>query len=147
MYQIKQILAEESYPIRQAVLRQGRPINECIFDGDLNENTFHLGLFTNSELIGVASFIKNKSHLFSEENQFQLRGMAVLKAFQNKGLGKLLLDEGENILLQKKADILWFHARETAVSFYKKRGFIIEGDSFIIPNVGKHYFMYKKLTS
>ena len=147
MYQIKQILAEETCVVRQAVLRIGKPIETCVFDGDSKKDTFHLGIFSKIELIGVASFIKNNSKLFSEKNQYQLRGMAILKNFQQQGLGTLILNEAQNILLQNKTELLWFHARELAVTFYKKQGFIIVGDSFIIPNIGIHYVMYKKITS
>jgi ribosomal protein S18 acetylase RimI-like enzyme len=146
MYHIKQIAAEETYPVRQTVLREGRPLEDCVFDGDTDEDTFHLGLFLNSKLIGVASFMKNRFLFFSENIQYQLRGMAVLKEFQHQGFGKLLIDEGENILVQKKVDLLWFNAREIAVEFYKSKGFIISGDAFTIPNIGIHYVMLKKLT-
>jgi ribosomal protein S18 acetylase RimI-like enzyme len=145
MYHIKQISAEETYPVRQPVLREGRPFEDCVFDGDTDEETFHLGLYFNSELIGVATFMKNKFPLFSEDHQYQLRGMAVLKEFQHQGFGKLLLVEGESILIQKKVDLLWFNAREIAVEFYKSKGFLISGDAFTIPNIGIHYVMLKKL--
>jgi ribosomal protein S18 acetylase RimI-like enzyme len=146
MHQIKQITAEDTYPIRHPVLRKGRPVEDCVFEADNDKNTFHLGLFYNSKLVGVASFMKNKSTLISEENQYQLRGMAILKDYQNKGLGNLLLRKGEEILLQKNIDSLWFNARELAVSFYKKNNFQVIGDSFLISNIGLHYVMYKKIT-
>ncbi|HLV15244.1 MAG TPA: GNAT family N-acetyltransferase [Xanthomarina sp.] len=147
MHLIKQISAQETYVIRQSILRKGKPINTCIFDGDLEENTFHLGLFCKSELIGVASFMNNKFHLFSEDKQYQLRGMAILKNFQHQGLGKRLIQEGENILNERKADLLWFNAREVALEFYKSNGYLIFGDAFNIPDIGVHYVMTKKLTS
>ena len=79
------------------------------------------------------------------EDQYQLRGMAILKEFQHKGLGKLLVIEGEKILLQKKAERLWFNAREIAISFYKNNNYHIHGNAFNIPQVGIHYIMSKKL--
>ncbi|WP_417855306.1 GNAT family N-acetyltransferase [Xanthomarina gelatinilytica] len=146
-YEIKQISAEETYLVRQPVLREGKPIEACVFDWDTEEDTFHLGLFFKSHLIGVASFMKNNSPIFSEPRQYQLRGMAILKEFQQKGLGKQLIDEGENILIQKKVDLLWFNAREIAVEFYKSKGFLISGDAFTIPNIGIHYVMLKRFQS
>ena len=73
--------------------------------------------------------------------------MAILKEFQLKGLGKQLIDEGENILIEKKVDLLWFNAREIAVEFYKSKGFLISGDAFTIPNIGIHYVMLKRFQS
>ncbi|MCX7550787.1 GNAT family N-acetyltransferase [Xanthomarina sp. F2636L] len=145
MYQIKQISAKETYSVRQPILRVGKPFEACVFEGDTHKSTFHIGVFSKSELIGVASFMKNKSELFSETNQYQLRGMAILKEFQQKGLGKRLMDEGENILSQNKVDLLWFNARDVAVPFYINRGFQTLGAPFNIPNIGKHYVMFKKL--
>ena len=145
MYHIEQISAIETYPVRQPVLREGSSIEACLFEGDTNENTYHLGLYFKSKLIGVASFIGNKSLLFSEEFQYQLRGMAILKDFQNKGLGNQLLIEGEKILIQNKVERLWFNAREIAVSFYKKNQYQTHGEAFNIPQIGLHYVMSKKL--
>ncbi|HLV69222.1 MAG TPA: GNAT family N-acetyltransferase [Xanthomarina sp.] len=145
MYQIRQISAEETYSIRQAILREGKPIETCVFDGDTDEDTFHLGLFFKSDLVGIASFMNNNSSFFPEAKQYQLRGMAVLKEFQKKGLGKLLVKEGEYILTQKKVELLWFNARKIAVAFYKGNGFLITGKAINIPNIGLHYVMFKKL--
>lgn len=145
MYNIKYISTEETYRVRQPILREGRPIEDCVFEGDNKESTFHLGLFFKSELIGVASFMKNKSTLFSEDNQYQLRGMAILREFQHKGLGKLLLIEGEKILIKKAVNLLWFNAREIAIKFYQNNGYSKKGDAFIIPEIGLHFVMYKIL--
>ncbi|TYA53210.1 GNAT family N-acetyltransferase [Formosa maritima] len=146
MSQIKFISAKETYVVRHPVLREGRPIEDCAFDSDEDENTFHLGLYFDSKLVGVASYIKNNSKLFLEKNQYQLRGMAVLKEYQKKGFGDLLLNEGEKILNQKKVDILWFNAREIAFNFYKKNNYQAIGDAFNIPEVGLHYVMFKNFS-
>ena len=46
---------------------------------------------------------------------------------------------------KKKGTLLWCNARIIAVEFYKKIGFQIKGEEFDIPDIGKHYFMYKKI--
>lgn len=105
----------------------------------------HLGLFYKEKPIAVCSFLKNKHHLIPNNNQFQLRGMAVLNEFQGKGLGQILLKHGEYELEKGQTKFLWCNARETAVNFYKKCGFQIIGQSFNIESIGLHYAMYKKL--
>mgnify|MGYP003664781821 CR=1 FL=1 len=95
---IKQIAAQDTYKVRQPVLREGKPIESCIFANDDLKTTIHLGLFSNEKLVGVASFLKNKNDLILESGQYQLRGMAILKAFQGKGLGKLILEHAESEL-------------------------------------------------
>jgi GNAT superfamily N-acetyltransferase len=144
-YSIKSISAEETYIIRQAILRAGRPIEDCIFDGDTWESTFHLGLFYKAYLIGVASYMKNKNVVFSEETQYQLRGMAILKNYQKKGLGKLIITEGEEKLRILNVSRLWFNAREIALRFYKNHGYETQGSEFNIEGVGIHFLMTKNL--
>ena len=141
---IREITAEETYSIRQPVLRPGRPILECQFSGDHDEGTFHLSIFQNSNIIGVASFMKNSNPFFKSHTQYQLRGMAILSEFKNMGYGSLLLKEGEKkIDLVNKDAMLWFNARITAVDFYKKHGYECIGKPFEVHGVCEHIVMFK----
>lgn len=141
---IRKISADETYPVRQEVLRPGRPLKECFFEGDLEEDTFHLGYFEGTQLVAVATYVARKNELFDSPYQYQLRGMAVLKSYQGKKLGEKLLLEGEKLLKKKNpAILLWFNARETAVEFYRKYGYRTTGPAFMIPNVCMHIVMYK----
>src|SRR5690606_20545779 len=95
--QIKEISSLETYAVRHPVLREGRPIEDCRFDGDDLPTTFHLGLFYKDTLVGEASFMENNHEFFSDEYQYQLRGMAVLKSHQGKQVGDVLLNYGETL--------------------------------------------------
>ena len=143
--EIKKINSIDTYPVRHEVLRKGKPIETCQFKGDDDENTIHFGLYQNERLIGIISIFKEKNDLFSETNQFQIRGMAVLEEFQGKGFGAKLVKEAENHCINLNTNLIWFNARENAVPFYKKLNYIIIGDSFLIPDVGIHFAMYKKI--
>ena len=90
---IKEINYLDTFPVRSAVLRQGKPIETCFFLGDDAVDTIHFGLFTENKLIGVASVFKTNNENFDQKNQFQLRGMAILKEYQSSGFGKLLIEE------------------------------------------------------
>lgn len=142
---IRKISSEDTYPVRHPVLRRGRPLDSCQFEGDDLETTFHLGLFLDDGLVGVATYLKNTNPRFSEEFQYQLRGMAVLESEQGKHLGKALLNDGENQLKEMKIDRLWCNARIGASQFYMRNGYAIVGEAFDIPQVGIHYLMSKKL--
>ena len=144
-YAVKLITAQDTYAIRQMVLRNGQSINTCQFEGDLAATTFHLGVFQLHKLIGVATFIKAKHDFFGEENQYQLRGMAITKMHQGKQIGDLLLQEGEKRLKGLDIDVLWFNARKIAWSFYNRNGFKDKGQPFTIATIGLHKVMYKKL--
>ena len=143
--EIKKINSIDTYPVRHEVLRKGKPIETCQFKGDDDENTVHFGLYQNERLNGIISIFKEKNDLFSETNQFQIRGMAVLEEFQGKGFGAELVKEAENHCISLNTDLIWFNARENAVPFYKKLDYTILGDSFLITDVGIHFAMYKKI--
>lgn len=143
-FNIKQVSVEEIYAIRQQVLRPEKPIETCFFDQDKHPDSFHLGAFLNEQLIGVASILKDYSQDFKGSNQYRLRGMAVLPAFRKKQLGATLLQKAEKDCFQKKADLLWFNAREKVVPFYQKYDFQKKGVLFSIPSVGPHRLMFKK---
>jgi ribosomal protein S18 acetylase RimI-like enzyme len=145
MIEIKKITAFETIIVRHPVLRPGRQIESCHFDGDDLLSTSHFGLFLENQLAGVISVFKIQNKLFSEENQYQIRGMAVLSEFQKKGFGEALLEYCENEIRIKSGDLIWFNARETAVGFYEKSGYEILGDQFEIPDVGPHYILFKAI--
>lgn len=144
-YTIKIIDSKETYAVRHPILRAGKPLESCVFDGDDFETTIHLGLFTHNKLIGISSFLEKKHISFNETTQYQLRGMAILKEFQGKSLGNIILKEGELILKKKGVKVIWCNAREVAVKFYMRNNYEIIGDAFNIKNIGLHYTMYKVL--
>ncbi|MDG2193906.1 MAG: GNAT family N-acetyltransferase [Polaribacter sp.] len=144
MILIKKITAEATYKIRLEVLRKDIDL-PCQFQGDLEAETLHAGVFLTDDLIGVSSFMKSSNVLFTDKNQYQLRGMAILPETRGKGYGKQLIDFAVQHLQHKNATILWCKARELAVNFYKKAGFSIVGDPFVVSEIGIHYLMYKKM--
>ena len=140
---VKKITYLETFPVRSAVLRQGKPIETCFFLGDDAVETTHFGLFINNNLIGVASVFDVKHENFDQNNQYQLRGMAVLDTFQGLGYGNLILEEVCKFIKTKNAALLWFNARKNAVPFYENFGFSVKGTSFEISEIGTHYLMFK----
>jgi RimJ/RimL family protein N-acetyltransferase/predicted GNAT family N-acyltransferase len=142
---VRKISTEDTLMIRQSVLRQGKPIESCFFDGDNRKNSLHLGLYYYGDLIGIATFMENNHPDFDELTQYQLRGMAILHQFQGKRLGNVLLEEGIKKLKKRKVNLLWCNAREIATNFYLKFDFKIYGKSFEIKGIGKHFTMFKSL--
>jgi predicted GNAT family N-acyltransferase len=143
MIQIKEISARETFPIRLEVLRKNIAL-PYEFNGDFDSETFHLGAFKDEELIAVSSYM-NASNSNFEGNQYQLRGMATLKAYQGFGAGKLMLQQAFLILKERNTKVLWCNARIAAVNFYLKQGFKTFGEKFEISLVGVHYVMFKEL--
>lgn len=145
MFEIKEISAFETIIVRHPVLRFGKPIESCRFEGDDLPTTKHFGLFYEYQLSAVISVFETKNILFLEENQFQIRGMAVLEQHQKKGFGEALLKYCENRIRSNNAKIIWFNARETAIGFYEKAAYQKISDGFEIADIGIHYVLFKKI--
>lgn len=144
---IKNISAKETILVRHPVLRKGRPIESCAFDGDYLETTVHFGYFKDDNLIGVVSLFYTTNSTFINKNQFQIRGMAILPEFQKNGFGKKLVNHCENYIKNQKDLLIWFNARENAVSFYEKLHYKKIGAPFLIADIGFHYLMKKEIDS
>ncbi|TQD37727.1 GNAT family N-acetyltransferase [Haloflavibacter putidus] len=142
MLQVQEVLAETVLPIRQEVLRPGKPLSACVFEPDPLASSHHFMLLKDNLEIAIASYFKERHPEFQEEKQYRLRGMAVLPEYHGKSFGKKLLNESLKKLPSR--NLVWFNARLKAVGFYKKQGFLPQGEEFEIPGVGLHILMFQK---
>ncbi len=83
----------------------------------------------------------------SDNNQLQIRFMAVSPDFQKKGIGRIMLKFVEKIGINQYPETNEFilHARENAVEFYKSNGYNIVADSYLLFGEIQHYLMKKKV--
>jgi GNAT superfamily N-acetyltransferase len=144
--EFKYISPEETRPLRQLVLRQGKPIESCIWNGDHLQSTKHIGAFLSSRCIGVLSLFNNLTEKVEDKSQYQLRGMAVHPEHQGKGIGKALVAFSEAELKKSGIYSLWCNARTSAESFYENLDFTVSSEEFLIEDVGPHFIMSKTLT-
>jgi GNAT superfamily N-acetyltransferase len=143
MYSCKPISTPETYLVRHPVLRPGKPLETCCFAGDDLPTTRHFGIFDGEKIIGVLSLFVASNDWITAESQLQYRGMAVLAAYQNKGIGAILMEFAETQIKDKSGVIIWLNAREKAVTFYEKMGYSKTGEPFSIGDIGTHFVMYK----
>ncbi len=127
------------------MLRPNGTLDDCIFQGDNDELTFHLGAFVEKKLVSVASFYFERSERFPEPYQYRLRGMATLPEYQGQGLSSALLRTAFPVIKQNQCTLLWCNAREKAMGFYLRVGFAPTGELFTIPHIGKHILMSIKI--
>lgn len=143
---ILRINPSDTYEIRHQILRQGRPLADCMFEGDDDDQTFHLGAFIEGKLVSVASFyFENHPDIADHQYQYRLRGMATLQNHQRQGLSKALLKMAFPIIKQNLCTVLWCNARTAAKGFYETVGFETLGSEFSIEGVGPHYPMKKTI--
>lgn len=144
---IKNISTSDTYLVRLPVLRKGKSIESCQFQGDDLETTHHFGLFLSQELVGIVSLFNKSNPIFLENNQCQIRGMAVLDHHQKKDFGKALINHCEEKCKNQEVYLIWFNARMIATGFYEKMGYQRVGFPFEIPDVGEHITMFKKINN
>lgn len=135
----------ETHDLRQQVLRPQQPLDEMEWSMDHSEDSFHVGMEFNGQIISVASFLRERNELLQGWKQFRLRGMATRPVQQGNGAGTKLLRFGLEHLKSLKADLVWCNARTGAKDFYAKTGFHTEGPPFELPGIGLHHLMYLRL--
>lgn len=143
--QVLRIRATDTHQIRHKMLRSSGTLEDCVFQGDYDELTFHLGAFVEKKLVSVASFYFERNDKFPEAHQYRLRGMATLPEHQGLGLSSALLKTAFPVIKQNQCGLLWCNAREKAMGYYLKVGFHPNGDLFTISNIGKHILMSVKI--
>ncbi|NRA38198.1 MAG: GNAT family N-acetyltransferase [Planctomycetes bacterium] len=128
------------FALRHAVLRPGLPTESAQFDGDVSAR--HFAAQREQQIIGCLTMMERA--YYDESPGWQLRGMATVEAFRGQGIGKNLLAFMETkIIPEQNPALLWCHAREHAVDFYKRCGWIVDSDIFETPGVGMHFRMVK----
>jgi N-acetylglutamate synthase-like GNAT family acetyltransferase len=138
---IRRAALDEILPLRHQILRAGLPMEAARFPGDDAASNIHLGAFTHEgKCVGCATLHLNE---FEQQPAYQLRGMAVDTALQRHGIGSRLLLEIESLATSSR--ILWCNARTPAVAFYRKHGWTMVSDEFLIPTAGPHFKMVKQL--
>ena len=144
---VLRINAADTYPIRQQVLIPDHDPKKAKFESDDDEDiSFHLGAFHDLQLVSVASFYYDRNTNFSDQHQYQLRGMATLEEFQRRGLSSELLNMAFPIIKQNFCTLLWCNARVSAIGFYQKVGFKIHDETpFEIEGIGPHVLMFKNI--
>ncbi len=123
------------------MLRPHGTLEDCIFKGDTDELTFHLGAFVDKKLVSVASFYFENNSAFEAPYQYRLRGMATLPEYQGQGLSSALLRTAFPMIKQNQCSLLWCNARKVAQGFYQNVGFEVHGNEFEVPQIGPHYLM------
>ena len=122
----------EVRPLRLEVLRAGMVNQTVEFDGDDEVTTVHLGAFDqDGNNVGVSTWMKRAFSPESDLTGLQLRGMATAVHLQSQGIGGLLLDAGLKHAQKNGFDVIWANARDAALNFYNRHGYITIGEGFI----------------
>ena len=139
---VVELSADETYALRLAVLRGDTPSRVVAFAEDDWPGTVHLGVRDGRGIVAVSTWIPSR---YCDEPAVQLRGMATAMNVQGQGVGRLLLTAGCD-RAATVAPVIWARARDTALPFYLRHGFSIDGDGFIDEQTHKpHHLIVRHL--
>ncbi len=143
MIVIRPINAEQTYPLRNTILRPQQPLDACRYPGDIEPTTLHLGAFVQVQLVGICSIYGATHPSLTNAENAQLRAMATVDSVRGQGIGQQLLTAAEDYAKSQGSN-LWANARTSALGFYQQAGFEVIGDEFHIKDVGPHRLVVKR---
>lgn len=146
MIVVRKVDPEKIYEFRHQVLRPHQTLEDCKYDTDHQEGTFHVGAFLQGELlISIASFNLETNPDFKVEKQYRLRAMATLEEYRKLGAGRKIVTFAENLIKEKGVHFLWCKGRTSVQEYYSRLGFSPHGEVFEYPPIGPHIIMFKEL--
>jgi predicted GNAT family N-acyltransferase len=132
---------DEAVALRDAVLR--RPLGLHFFPKELAEeyDDQHFACYEarSGRMVGCLVL----RHI--DDNKLKMRQVAVLDAYQKKGIGQLLVADAEAFARDNQHPEIVLHARETAVPFYEKLQYHILGERFLEVGI-PHFKMAKHIS-
>ncbi len=115
-------------PIRTSVFINEQHVPEAEEWDDDDATALHIIVIKNSEVIATARLTQ----------QGKIGRMAVLKDHRKQGIGSMMLTELIKVAKQRELKEIKLWSQTHAQDFYKKHGFIAQGDEFLdagIPHI------------
>lgn len=142
---IQPISAAATRPLRQRVLRPHQTLDALAYPGDDAPGTLHLGALRDGEIVGVLSVSHEAPPSVEHPKAWRLRGVATAPEVRGQGYGGRLLEAAIAYAVGQGGTVLWCYARTPALGYYRRYGFQPEGEEFISPGTGPHYFVWRTL--
>jgi predicted GNAT family N-acyltransferase len=147
---IVRVTAQETYPLRQQVLRPHQSIAEVGFPGEDDPATAHFAQRdAGGRIVGIVTVLRQDPPappITAEELLWwRLRGMATAEDHRGQGVGMALVQAAVAHVAAQQATGLWCNARLSAVGFYRKAGFVTTGEVWEEPGLGPHIRMWRPL--
>lgn len=124
--------------LRMDILRKPLGLSFTKEELEKEKEDILIAAFDEEQILGCCILTK------IDTQYMKLRQMAVQNKLQGKGIGESIISFAENLTRDKGFKYLKMHARDTAVGFYEKFGYAIQGPEFKEVNI-KHYLMIKRL--
>lgn len=111
----------EYFSFRWKQLREPLGLPRGSEKDSLEDTAFHIVAYDGLSIIGVG-----RLHI-EADGTARVRYMAVQDDWRHQGVGRSILGRLEQFAHDHQVRICWLLARETAVGFYKKNGYVARG--------------------
>lgn len=129
---------EAYYDLRWRVLREPWQQPAGSEKDELENESFHvMAVDENENVVGVG-----RLH-FNNDNEAQVRYMAIAPEYEKQGIGSLILEALEKQVKENNCETIVLHARENAVGFYQKKGYELFKKSHLLFDSIQHFRMRK----
>jgi predicted GNAT family N-acyltransferase len=137
-YSIHSADYQQELDLRNRILRIPLGLQLSEKDTEKDASYIHFGAFQGDRLIASMALAPVNSEII------RMKQVAVETQCQDTGIGTMLVKEAEKLVASQKYSRMELHAREVAVPFYTKNGYMIQGSLFYEVGI-PHYFMFKNL--
>jgi ribosomal protein S18 acetylase RimI-like enzyme len=129
--------------VRRRVLRPDSPENVEL-PGDKHPGAVHLGVFVDGLVVACCLIYAEECPAKAGIPAWRLRGMATDPDARGAGNGKAVLSLAYDIARADGAEIIWCHARDSAIGFYERDNWIGSGEPFDEIGIA-HLLMWRPL--
>lgn len=131
-------LQKESIELRYEILRKPLGLHYTPEQLAGEADQMHFAAIYDNKVIGILLIEK------LNDTSCKMRQVAVATEFQNKGIGKKLVEFAERELENRRINSIILHARDTAIPFYLSLNYSIISDTFYEVGI-PHKKMSKKI--
>ncbi len=145
-FEVREVAAVDTHDLRRRVLRGGAADAEVRFPDDDRPEAFHLAAVDPAgTVVAVSTWAPVPTERRPGRVAWRLRGMAVEPSLQGSGVGAMLLRAAEERLLALGVEVLWADGRDTALSFYERHGWVVEGEGYVTAIGLPHHTVVREL--
>lgn len=115
---------EACVELRREILRRPLGLDFSLEQLQGEDTDTHVAAFDGEELVGCLV-------LTPQEQDLKMRQVAVAVNRQGTGVGRNLVKASEEIAAEQGFARITLHARDTAIPFYERLGYQVEGEPFV----------------
>lgn len=128
-----------AFAIRQKVFVEEQNVDHNIEYDEFERISTHLLAYFNNTPVGTARWRHTA-------NGIKLERFAVMPSHRGKGIGSALLSTALSKVITSNDKTIYLHAQNQVISFYKKFGFVVEGEEFVEAEILHHKMIYKPVS-